>query len=156
MQVTDLWDWWLQFCLLLMEPLKLKLLMVLSPDITDNTKRVKKHQQTQLPVFSPGLEVWCTELSWTTCQNWQSSATHWKPQLSKQSRVEKWQRIWPFASTVQTTFQRAVTWTLWISLRLSTRELPKTSANELDTCIYIICKLLALFWLNLKIKGCLI
>jgi hypothetical protein len=58
-----------------MEPLKPKLLMVLSPDITDNIKKVNKPQPTQLPVFSHGLEDFFIELSLIIYQNLKNSVT---------------------------------------------------------------------------------
>jgi hypothetical protein len=63
-----------------MAPLKLRLLMELSPDTIDSINKERKPQQTLLLVFLPGAEVSYTEPSWITSQSSKSSATTWKMQ----------------------------------------------------------------------------
>jgi len=52
----DLSEWWPASLLQMKVFMKVKLHMELSPDTTENTKKEKKLQLTQLPVSSLGLE----------------------------------------------------------------------------------------------------
>jgi len=72
---------WHLFFYLQTDLLNLKLLMVLSPDITDYTKRVKKLLPTLLPVSMHGLLVSGTEEKKITIKNFKIGARNLKKLL---------------------------------------------------------------------------